>query len=335
MDKQSIIGIVRELLKVRSSAVVVRSNGWVNIPCPLAKWRHQKGTDNSPSFGIKINDTDVSICHCYTCKYRRPISGLLEDYSGYTGIDLEAEIELAKDGEFLNGTLRDWEEDPYEDVDERYNPEDAIDEGEWDIYDSAVGHPYLVEREIDDETAEELHLMVDPEDSEGEERILFPVWCLDGNVYGMTGRATDPDARLRVRDYQGLKKRLFLLGLGRVTIKWERVILVEGLFDVARLVQYGQPVLGVMGSTLTDAQADWLIELGLPVYTMFDRDDAGQAATQVTITKLHGHLPVLTTTYPHRETWSDKKGDYELVSDPDQLMYDEVVLMIQEAELVC
>jgi len=34
------------------------------MPCPLATWKHEKGHDSSPSFGIHVSDNDVSICNC-------------------------------------------------------------------------------------------------------------------------------------------------------------------------------------------------------------------------------------------------------------------------------
>lgn len=332
MDKNAIIELTRDLLRVPRNKLVVRQNGWVNMPCPLAPWRHKKGTDASPSFGIKISPNDVSVCNCYTCGYKRPLSDLVEEYANRIGKNYDLDVEMIRKGEFLGGDVPEWGDLNEEDSLERYDPADAVDPMVLDIFDSAAGHQYLLDREIDEQTAEEMHLLVDEEDSDGDERILFPVFDIEGNVYGMSGRATDSKVDLRVRDYQGLNKRLFLLGLQRYKPSWKYVVLVEGLFDVSRLVQYEEPVLGVMGSTLTPAQAEWLIEIGLPVYCMYDNDEAGAKATKTTINALKDHLPIFTVEYPDRKVYNRKERKWELVKDPDQLSYEEVREMIDNAE---
>ena len=45
------------------------TGGWVRASCPLAPWTHKKGTDTSPSFGIRISASDDvdSIWHCFSC----------------------------------------------------------------------------------------------------------------------------------------------------------------------------------------------------------------------------------------------------------------------------
>ncbi|MCF1459119.1 MAG: toprim domain-containing protein, partial [Shewanella sp.] len=252
----------------------------------------------------------------------------------YTDVDLEADAEMAEEGEFLGGSLPSYEELAESDTRERYDPAKAIPRSEWDLYDLALSHPYLQGREIDDQTVEDMHLMVDPGDSWGIERILFPVFDREGNVYGMSGRAVTSNTDIKVRDYQGLDKRLFLLGLHLITDDHDYVVVVEGLFDVARLVQYGEPALGVMCSTLTDAQADWLIELGKTVVLMYDDDPAGDKGVEDAIEKLRDHVPLLLPNYPKREVWNKVAKSWDRVKDPDQLTYDEVRKMIEGAELV-
>jgi hypothetical protein len=44
---------------------------WVRCSCPLAPWTHVKGSDENPSFGIKVNDEGESGFHCFTCKSGR------------------------------------------------------------------------------------------------------------------------------------------------------------------------------------------------------------------------------------------------------------------------
>lgn len=332
MKKQDVRQLIREVFKTPQRQIVERRNGWINLPCPLAKWRHEKGHDNSPSFGISYGK-DTSIGHCYTCKFKHTVSTLLETYQGYSGVNIQSTIDIVRNDEFIGGLLPTWDDKEEEELHERYDVNKAMPQFAWDIYEPANGHWYLEEREIDDYTVEAMHLMVDESDSEGEERILFPMFDLEGRCYGMSGRAVNPDARIKARDYHGLDKRLFLLGLQLIKAHHPFVVIVEGLFDVARLVQYGVPVLGVLGSTLTDAQADWLIELGKPVVLMYDRDTAGEEGAAVAKQKLIKHLPVFMTEYPDRDIFNESSGEWELVKDPDQLLYDEVVAMIEGREL--
>ena len=95
--------------------------------------------------------------------------------------------------------------------------------------------------------------------------------------------------------YRGFHKALELYHLDRVltdemamaqTCTRGRIILVEGCMDVARLVQSGQEnCLASFGATLSEAQLSRLEllrqTLGISeVLLFFDRDDAGQKATE-------------------------------------------------------
>lgn len=43
-------------------------NGWIVASCPLAQWLHKKGTDNSPSFGLRVNPGGRSSYSCFSCQ---------------------------------------------------------------------------------------------------------------------------------------------------------------------------------------------------------------------------------------------------------------------------
>lgn len=46
----------------------VKSDGWVECCCVLARWTHQKHTDNNPSFGLSVNEGNRSYFNCFACR---------------------------------------------------------------------------------------------------------------------------------------------------------------------------------------------------------------------------------------------------------------------------
>lgn len=66
------------VLGVPRVAPSVEGDEWVNSSCPLASILHKGGRDNSPSFGITVNDKGESLYHCFTCCPKAaPLSGLV------------------------------------------------------------------------------------------------------------------------------------------------------------------------------------------------------------------------------------------------------------------
>lgn len=60
--------IVRFLQLLRARNIEISpDNQWVRCSCPMAPFFHSSGTDNHPSFGIKVNNGGLSNYNCFTC----------------------------------------------------------------------------------------------------------------------------------------------------------------------------------------------------------------------------------------------------------------------------
>lgn len=295
---------------------------WVNTTCPLAFALHEKGADHSPSFGISI-DSMSSRVHCFTCGSKGTLPNLVRKLSRLSNRSYP-KLEEYVEAEEIGGITPEWSEEDAEDNSASIVSDDTIY-----MYDLAGEHDYLIGRDISAEVADRLGLRVDTtEDTiDGRERILFPVYTLQNSeikLAGFTGRATDNEKVLKVKDYHGLVKTEALLGIEHIKDEHEFIIVVEGLFAYARLSAYGLPVVAIMGSNMSTGQARMLLELGKPVYLMFDADKAGDKAVNQTIELLDGYLPIYLPEYP----------DWAEGLDPDNIPYDDINLMIKESRLI-
>lgn len=304
MDRESIKDFLKELTDNQNLYTEDRGD-WVSLSCPLSFHTHPKGTDNRISFGVHVNDDGVSIFSCFSCHKKGNLKYLVELMEMYTGDSFLELKESVDEDSFISTKIPEWDKRI---VSKNNFKQEPIDESIIDIYDDAEDHWYLEDRGISNKTAKLLNLRVDP-DNHGVERILFPVYSLNGEFYGFTGRATDESVKLRVRDYLGLPKKYMLLGSHLINkTKDKYIIAVEGLFDYAKLREYGHPTVAIMQSTVTNYQADIFREIGLPIICMFDDDLAGKECQEHTKHILGKHLPISKVQYPKIKAGLDPCG---------------------------
>jgi DNA primase len=173
-------------------------------------------------------------------------------------------------------------------------------------------HSYVISRGLSEHTAR--YFGVGYYDGNGflRGRVVIPIHNEHGELVAYSGRAidqTEPKYRLPA----GFRKSHLLFNLHRAIRKGDRtLILVEGFFDTFKIHQAGHHnVAGLMGSKLSDRQADLIGTYFDQVILMLDADGAGKAATVAAATALSSILAVQIV---------------ELVSgtQPDQLASEEI-----------
>lgn len=256
---------------------------WLDFRCPIAPYssKHNFKADRSPSAGAVADTTGrASRWSCHACKSHGTILELCESLAHYEakeGINYEKLGEEIVEAEFSGLAEVKWGQDL-----SGFNPkpdpliEEAY-EGFWpDAWDNQVAREYLTRRGISEATSKKIGLLYDDE----KRRIMFPVRDRQGGLYGWSGRATYADAKPKVLDYEGLPKRHLILG----EHTWKDsfpVIIVEGLFAYARMIELGidevANVGALLGSELTPEKAEIIQTHGERTYMLVDADEAGDA----------------------------------------------------------
>ena len=114
---------------------------------------------------------------------------------------------------------------------------------------------------------------------------MFPIYDLREHVAGFGGRVLGEGEPkyLNSAESEIFSKRRLLYGLNwakQAMRRADRVLLVEGYFDLIRLVLAGiDEVVAPLGTALTEAQASLLRKYTKNVFLLYDSDNAGQKAT--------------------------------------------------------
>jgi DNA primase len=149
---------------------------------------------------------------------------------------------------------------------------------------------YLQTLGFGDERQIEAGVLTQPE--EGREprprfrgRLIFPIFDSTGHTVGFGGRLIGPGDVKYVNSPESsiFAKRRLLYGLNWAKFairRDERVILVEGYFDVVRLIGAGvESVVAPLGTALTAEQAELVARYTKQAFLIYDSDRAGLRAT--------------------------------------------------------
>ena len=116
-------------------------------------------------------------------------------------------------------------------------------------------------------------------------RLIFPIFDTRGHTVGFGGRLLGPGEPKYLNSAESpvFSKGRLLYGLNwakQHVRREDRVLIVEGYFDVVRLASAGvEPVVAPLGTALTESQAELLTKYTRNVFLLYDSDDAGQKAT--------------------------------------------------------
>lgn len=116
-------------------------------------------------------------------------------------------------------------------------------------------------------------------------RLMFPIWDPAGHLVGFGGRVLDKGEPkyLNSPESEIFNKRSLLYGMHwakNAIRKSERVFIVEGYFDVIRLMLSGiEEAVAPMGTAMTEAQAALIKKYTRTAYLLYDSDQAGLKAT--------------------------------------------------------
>ncbi len=116
-------------------------------------------------------------------------------------------------------------------------------------------------------------------------RLIFPIYDAAGRVAGFGGRILGPGEPKYLNSAETVAftkgKLLYGLSWARNAIRRaERVLLVEGYFDLVRLAAAGiEEVVAPLGTALTPEQADLIARQSKNVFLLYDSDRAGLKAT--------------------------------------------------------
>lgn len=350
-----------------TSALGIRITGqnkdWLNASCPFAPWFHKNGTDNSASFGVKINEGGKSAFVCKACKKHGTIRYMVRQLAQLRGMDysdvLQGVTELERGG-VAALAMKPFDRPYAEEVDPRPQPlKEALYDGLWPrAWDVPEARVYLQSRGISEETAGVLGLMFrksypspkDPNRQWVRDDIVFPVRDRDGHLMGFSGRTIHPSDRVKPKVYDpDLPKRWLILGEHRWREGYPK-LLIEGLFGYAHLIEIGCEdfcdVGAILGSAMTPEKVELLKAWGDTVVLGMDNDEAGDTCLFGPIKEYDERtgepirdeenaavsmlLPYLVTIVPAWPVWQDGDKAGLPKDDPDQLTKAEVKTMVLE-----
>lgn len=280
MNREDIEVVLRGL----GISTIGHTHDHVMTSCPLAKWTHQHGSDNSPSMGVLEQD-GVSPVNCFACGYRGVLPSLVKDVNKYRKLDGQGNDELTEE---LLEFIKDAENKKVTVL-----PSFAeIEMPEQLIQNLNKYHPYMRERGIKEETAKKWLLgwydfseSISGEQAENVARLLYPIISKRGDIKGFQCRRVDNTLDVpKYKNYpSGVNKSMYLYGEHLISPQYTKLLILESQNGTVMINQMLEEkgltdmlALGLMGSKPSDAQVDKMVMWGKEVIICLDNDAAGR-----------------------------------------------------------
>jgi DNA primase len=162
-------------------------------------------------------------------------------------------------------------------------------------------HPWLEGRGITKETAGAFGVGFFPGKGLMTGRVVIPIHNKTGELVAYAGRALDDETEPRYLLPAGFNKTQEVYNLHRATRgdASRGVVVVEGFFDTLKVHQAGfSAVVALMGSSLSDTQAELIATNFRRAIVMLDSDTAGYEALPGVVARLAGVVDVRIAAIP-------------------------------------
>lgn len=262
------------------------SSGWVRSNCPLAPYLHEKGTDNKPSFGIRL---DTGRYNCFSCNSGSLTSLLLElEFHGYDADQLKLARAVLNNVELEVPPLPAFTEfdapshPPFEEW-----PEYWLDQ-----FPSAVAVPvalkYLEGRGLTLQEIADHDLRFDIV----RQMVVYPFRNAYGKFAGARGRAVNPDG-LQHFDYtwNEVNNTKMVWYNEPALAKGKPVVVVEGQLDCIKVLRHYDCVVAGMTAKPTPEKLRKLMQAPA-VVLMLDNDHTGRMARERFVKALGDDVPL-------------------------------------------
>lgn len=133
--------------------------------------------------------------------------------------------------------------------------------------------------------------------------VTFPVFYEDGQLAGIIGRYIDPHRRYgeRFKIYDGFERGQLIYPIDKLETIDDTLIMVESIIDCQLVRKWGiKNVFALMGSSLTNTQANLIKERCRRVIDLLDNDYGGEMARIKARKKLSNSVMYLTIDYPDK-----------------------------------
>ncbi len=266
----------------------------IQVSCPFSPWTHESGKDSNPSMSIRTGD-DVSLYHCFACGEAGTLSMLVQKLGHYRCKDYPELYEVAKKDDddmerMVENKFRDFDLDQKK-ARQAQTRKKALIWSEDEIKPFMGKVPkYALNRGLSIEICKDLELGYDERlkvEGRVSKRLVFPIRDISGNLVGMVGRAIAENDHPKYYNYFNFPKSMFLYGEHKIDLEYENLFVVEGMIDVAKMRQMGfKNVVGLMGRSLSDEQADKIQAWDRLTHIIFDGDLYGRKGTEKAVEKL-------------------------------------------------